>query len=179
MRLLPLLLVLWIGPSLAEEVTICYNYSCAAQATVALSEARMREFEPLFRQLPNAAAERVAIAWAIGMFETSAGEQTPTHRDRGGNLNDEELDGRMDCIDHTHNTTAYLHLLEARGWLKFHHVQEPVRRAPLLVNEHWSAHIMEIDTQREFVVDSWFFDNGLPAAIYKLDEWRNGASPGV
>jgi hypothetical protein len=179
MRLLPLFLVLWIGPALAEEVAICYNYSCATQATVALPEARMREFEPLFRELPNAAAERVAIAWAIGMFETSAGEQTPTHRDRGGNLNDEELDGRMDCIDHSHNTTAYMRLLESRGWLKFHKVMEPVKRAPFVVIDHWSAHIVETQNGREFVVDSWFFDNGLPAAIYNLEEWRSGASPNV
>lgn len=179
MRLLFVFLILWSCSVSAEEVAICYNYSCASQATVALSEARMREFEPLFRQLPNAAAERVAIAWAIGMFETSAGEQTPTHVDRGGNLHDDGLDGRMDCIDHAHNTTSYLRVLEARGWLKFHRVMEPAKRAPLLVNDHWSAHIGEISSDHEFVVDSWFFDNGLPAEIYSIEDWRNGASPDV
>jgi len=179
MRLGLTILALWASPSLADEVTVCYNYSCAVQAKVVFPEQRMHQLESHFQHLATPSAERTAIAWVIGRLEALAGEQSPTYRDRGGNLNDDGLDGRMDCIDHSHNTTAYLRLMESRGWLKFHRVLEPVKRAPFMVIEHWSAHIVEIDTQQEFAVDSWFFDNGQPAAIYNLEDWMRGASPDV
>ena len=161
----------------ADEITICYNYGCNTTAQISLSENQMQQMEQLFRQVPDAQAERLAIAQAIGLFEEFAGSQTPTRNDKGGNENDDGVDGRMDCIDHSHNSTAYLRLLEAHGWLKFHQVREPVKRAPLLVNIHWGAHIQEIKNQREFVIDSWFFDNGHPAAVFELDDWLRGASP--
>ena len=161
----------------ADELTICYNYDCAVQATVVFSEKQLLQVGTLFRKLPSAETERTAIANAIGLFETLSGEQTPTHNDRGGNVNDDGVDGRMDCIDHAHNTTAYLHLMEERGWLKFHRVLAPVRRAPFIVNDHWAARIQEKQGKQEFIVDSWFFDNGRPAAVFPLDDWLSGASP--
>jgi hypothetical protein len=30
-----------------------------------------------------------------------------------------------------------------------------------------------------FAVDSWFVDNGQPAVILPLDEWKKGAGPDV
>ena len=68
-------------------------------------------------------------------------------------------------------------LLEGRSWLKRHRVLEPVKRAPLPVNIHWAARIVEKESGREFAVDSWFFDNGLPAFVVPLDEWLAGAEP--
>jgi hypothetical protein len=177
-RLLLLGLLIGLGLSArADEVTICYNYGCAKRATVELRGAQLRKIRWMFHRLPTPAAERTAISMAIGRLETFAGQQTPTFADKGRNENDGEVDGRMDCIDHSTNTTAYLHLLEARGWLKYHRVLEPVKRAPFLVNEHWGARIAEKRSGREFVVDSWFFDNGHSAAIFPLDDWMNGASP--
>ncbi len=32
---------------------------------------------------------------------------------------------------------------------------------------------------RRFVVDSWYFDNGQPAAVFPLQEWLNGNEPDV
>lgn len=161
----------------AEDVSICYNYGCAANAGIHLSSAQLLHIHMLFAGIDNAAEERQAISEAIGQFQIFAGEQTPTFRDRGGNLADEGVDGRMDCLDHSHNTTAYLRLLEERGWLEYHSVKDPARRAPLIFNEHWSARIVEKESGQEFVVDSWFFDNGHAAAIIALEEWMKGAEP--
>ena len=164
-------------PAQADQITICYNYGCNTTAQISLRGHQLQQLKQLFNQLPNAQAERLAITQAIGLFEKFACAQTPTHNDKGGNGNDDGVDGRMDCIDHSHNSTAYLRLLEAHGWLTFHRVREPVKRAPLLVNIHWGAHIQEIKSQREFVIDSWFFDNGHPAAVFELDDWLRGARP--
>lgn len=172
-------LILWsAAPCVhADEVTICYNYGCAASAEVKLRGVELSHINMLFAWIDSAEGERQAISQAVGLFQFFAGQQTPTFRDRGRNIPDEGADGRMDCIDHAHNTSAYLRLMEERGWLRFHRVLEPVKRAPLIFNEHWSARIAEKESGAEFVVDSWFFDNGHPAAIFTLAEWMKGAEP--
>jgi hypothetical protein len=144
---------------------------------VDFSEAELQQAGELFVLLPDAAAERAAIARAIGLFESFTGRQTPTWADKGGNFNDDGVDGRMDCIDESANATAYLRLMARRGWLKFHRVLEPVDRIRYLVARHWAAHIVEIAGGNRFVVDSWYFDNGHPAAVMPLEDWRHGAEP--
>ncbi len=171
------LLALLALPASADQISLCYNYDCATQAPVVFSGRSLHKIHALFRHLPDASAERLAIAEAIGLFETFSGEQTPTWRDKGGDENDDGVDGRMDCIDHAANTTAYLRLLAGHGWLRFHRVLEPVKRAPYLINEHWAAHIVDVATQQDYIVDAWFFDNGHPAAIFTLQDWMAGAHP--
>lgn len=161
--------------SRADEIQVCYNYDCATSSVVYFRGAQLAQVRLLFAWVTDAESERNAIARAIGMFITFAGRQTPTFHDKARNKNEDDLDGRMDCIDHSRNNTAYLKLMEARGWLKFHTALDPVRRAPLIFNEHWSARIAESGSGEEFVVDSWFFDHGHPAAIYGVEEWKKGA----
>ena len=172
-----LLLLCCMPASYGDELSICYNYGCADHGAVQLRDAQLSRIGMLFTWVQNAAAEREAIAQAMGLFITFSGQQTPTFRDRGGNLADDGEDGRMDCIDHARNATLYLNLMEERGWLRFHQALDPVKRAPLLFNEHWAAHLVEQENGQEFVVDSWFFDPGHPAAIFTLDEWKSGAEP--
>ncbi len=170
------------APSLhahAEEVTICYNYGCNARAPVNYGE---QDLERLQRQLAaasDAKAEREAIALVIGRMYSIAGQQTPVWRDKGGNYADGGENGKMDCIDHSTNTTAFLRLLQARGWLRFHEVLEPLMRRRFFVADHWSARIRERETQEVYVVDSWFFDNGRPAAVMPVEDWLDGATPNV
>ncbi|MEQ1667500.1 MAG: hypothetical protein ABL868_03505 [Sulfuriferula sp.] len=171
------LMLLSAAPSWAVTVDICYNYDCSTHANVRLTSTQMRDARELFNHLNTPRAERDAIALALGLFAGYAAQQTPTGNDKGGNVNDGGVDGRMDCIDHAHNTTAYLQLLKRFGFLRFHEVLPPVERAPLLFNAHWSAQVMEYNTEDKFVVDTWFRDNGAPAVIFPLDKWLQGASP--
>ena len=161
----------------ADEVSICYNYDCAVTARVNLRGYELRAARRLLLRAADAAGEREAISLAMALFEISAGRQTPTWADKGRNADDDGVDGRMDCIDESANATSYLRLLESRGWLKHHLVLEPVKRAPLVVNDHWAARVAEKKTGRAFAVDSWFFDNGRPAFVAPLDEWLAGAEP--
>jgi hypothetical protein len=164
-------------PAQADEVSICYNYGCAVSAKVELDANVLHAVRRLLLRSGDEAKEREAIYLAIGLFEIIAGQQTPTWADKGRNVDDDGVDGRMDCLDESTNDTAYLRLLESKSWLKHHRVLEPVKRAPLWVNDHWAARIMEKQTGREFAVDSWFLDNGRPAFVVPLEEWRNGAEP--
>jgi hypothetical protein len=161
----------------ADEVSICYNYDCAVTARVDLRVNELHAARRLLLRATDAVEEREAISLVIGLFEVVAGQQTPTWADKGRNVNDDGVDGRMDCIDESANATSYLRLLESKGWLKHHLVLEPVKRATLLLNDHWAARIAEKETGREFAVDSWFLDNGQPAFVVPLEEWRNGAEP--
>lgn len=176
-------LALW-GPAsgaMADELSICYNYGCAARASVYLRGAALLRIRMLFSQAQDAEGERNAIAQAIGHFIAYTGKQTPTFRDRGRNLPDEGQDGRMDCIDHARNTTLYLKLMEERGWLKFHEILDPVSRPHQIIGAHWAARIAEREkgpeSVSEYVIDSWFFDPGHPAAVFTLEEWMKGAEP--
>ena len=161
----------------AVEVTVCYNYGCAVQAKVEIDQEDVVLLDQLFEEVGSAAVERGSVRLAIGLMYRAAGKQTPIRNDRGGNFADDGVDGRMDCIDHSRTTTAYLKLIEARGLLNFHRVLEPIRRAPLLVNDHWSARIQENESGEQYAIDSWFLDSGEPAALFPIRDWLKGAEP--
>lgn len=161
----------------ADEVAICYNYGCYAKAQVVFDEQRLESLHQLLAPAGDARAEREAISLAIGRMYAIAGEQTPVWRDKGGDYADEGVDGKMDCVDHSTNTDNFLRLLQARGWLRFHEVLEPLRRIRFIVAVHWTARIRDRGTQQVYAVDSWYFDNGHPAAVLAIEDWFAGKLP--
>jgi hypothetical protein len=161
----------------AQDINVCYNYDCFVQAGVKFHRSDLVYINSFFNEADDPAAERFSIRLAVGAMSQIAGKQTPIRYDKGGNDDEENVDGRMDCIDHSRTTTEYLKFLEARGWLQFHRVLSPVHRAPLLLNDHWSARIEETGSGAQYVVDTWFLDNGEPAIIFTLEDWLRGAAP--
>lgn len=183
LRRLAACLLLLAGVAVADEsVRLCYGYGCLVQADIRYSEARLREIGRLLQSAVDAADERKMLADAVGRLYGWAGEQSDIRNDRGGNYADAGVPGKMDCIDHSTSTTRLLGLLEARRYLRWHRVREvEVRYFAFVFPAHYSAVIEE---KREgeaprFVVDSWFVDNGQPAVILPLDEWKKGAGPDV
>ena len=177
-----LLLLCALGAQADERVAVCFNYGCLAQAEVVYDDGRLRELGQILASAQDAAEERAAIAVAIGRLLDWAGKQSPIFADRGGNYADGGVSGMMDCIDHSTTTTRLLRLISAQGWLHYHRVLEPVRRSRFVVFEHYSALIEEVDAatatdERRYVVDSWFFDNGQPAAVMPLARWQAGEYP--
>ena len=168
-----------------ERVPVCFNYGCLAQAEVEFSDEQLDEVGQWLAAARDALEERKIIGEAVGRLLAWAGQQSPIAADRGGNYADDAVYGRMDCIDHSTTTTRLLQLMERHGWLRFHRVLAPALRSRFLVFEHYSAQIEEISVNSAeidgalFVVDSWFFDNGRPAAVMPLAAWLNGESPNV
>jgi hypothetical protein len=170
-----------------ERVSVCFNYNCIAQAEVLFDDGQLVELGSLLGRAHTPAEEREAIGEAVGRLLGWAGQQSSIAADRGGNVADAAVYGRMDCIDHATTTTRLLRLLERRGLLHFHRVLEPAMRARFLLFQHYSAQIGEFwegdeegggeGASARFVVDSWFFDNGHPAAVMSLDAWLTGESP--
>ena len=183
-RLLPaLLLALAALPVAADEsLAICHGYGCQAEAEVRFSEAQLAEIGRRLAVAVDAAEEREILGAAIGRLYGWAGEQSDIRNDRGGNYADGHVPGKMDCIDHSTSTTRLLRLLEARGSLSWHRVLEPeVRNWAFVFPAHWSAVIEEKTdvAAPRFVVDSWFVDNGQPALLLPLEDWKKGAGPDV
>jgi hypothetical protein len=184
MRLcLAILLTALAGAASADEsVRICHGYGCLAQAHIRYTEGQLGLVRRIMARATDAASERERLAETLGSLYAWGGEQSDIHNDRGGNYADDHVSGRMDCIDHSTSTTRLLHLLVRRGYLRWHRVLEPQsRNFAGLVPVHWSAVIEEKqeDEPRRFAVDSWFVDNGQPAVILPLEEWKKGAGPDV
>lgn len=203
--LLPLLLLLAglaalgaQGAQAGEALTVCYNYGCLSEDEVLYSEAQLQAVGDLLGDAQSAVHERALLGVAIGWMLGWAGRQTPIAADRGGNMADDGVYGRMDCIDHATTTTRLLRLLERRGALHFHRVLAPVRRARLLIFEHHAAQVAELPPaggtngadgaeggshsgaeEARYAVDSWFFDNGQPAVVLPLDRWLAGDGPDI
>ena len=159
-----------------EDVEICYHYGCAKRAGVHFSDADLKRIQAEFAGVEDAAAERDAIARAMAVMYSAAAAQTPIWQDRGLNIDDEDVDGRMDCIDHSTNTTTWLRVVHDQGWLRYHDVGPRAKRGRFIF-EHWSARVVERDSRDEFAVDTWFLDPGQPATIYPLEVWQRGAYP--
>ncbi|WP_150429325.1 hypothetical protein [Dechloromonas sp. CZR5] len=184
LRWLYLLLACWSGAVFADEVVrICHGYGCDHEVRVRFTEGQLGQIRRMMYAATDAATERGVLAVAIGRLYGWGGEQSDIYNDHGGNYADDDLPGKMDCIDHSTSTTRLLRLLAQRGYLRWHLVQEPQsRNFAGIVPIHWSAVIEEKSQEgepRRFVVDSWFVDNGQPAVILPLDEWKKGAGPDV
>ena len=201
------LLALLSGSLAADElVPICHGYGCQATAEIRYTEGQLAGIRRMLFAAKDAEGEREALSMALGEFYRWAGEQSDVHNDKGGNYADEGVSGRMDCIDHSTSTTRLLRLLERRGYLRWHRVIEPVERNVIgVLFIHYSAVIEEVGRPggrlakaeaavanegeeavgesvgepARFAVDSWFVDNGQPAVILPLEDWKKGAGPDV
>ena len=169
------------------EVSVCHDYGCKNETTVVFRDWQLGNITVAMASVATAADERERLGPVLGQLYAWAGEQSPIWRDRGGNYNDDELPGTMDCIDHAATTTRLLYLLSDLGLLRHHRVLTPQYRGRIL--QHYSAVIEEIDADGHqhadgeehgvFVVDSWFGDNGTPALVMPIEQWREGGGPDV
>lgn len=177
-RLRPLLLALLplAAPVAAGEppplVNVCWDYGCNSSARLVLPAADWAAIRDLFvPRAPDPASERARIATAIARFERALGPATGTDADRGGNVAGSGLPGQMDCIDESRNTAGYLGVLAERGLLAWHDVAGRHKRAPWLLDQHWTAVVVERDAGTRWAVDSWFLDNGRRPYVQRLDRW--------
>lgn len=170
-----------------ENFTHCFNYGCQTRYNIALPQKTNKQINKVFkRPAKTAKIERKRIAKAIQIFETDIGALTGTQNDKHGTFRLYQDDAKstqsfqQDCIDESTNTTIYLALLENMALLKFHKPVFPASRQPFLNGGRWwhqTAVIEEIGNGEKYAIDSWFFDNGAPAAVVPLKEWKNGWHP--
>lgn len=134
----------------AESLELCFNYGCSQTVPVLFSDMELAAVRARFAGVQDAAGEREVLAQAVADLYRVAGEQSPIVADRGGNYADNGVEGRMDCIDHSTNTTRFLELMASKGWLAHHVVREPSRRSRIIF-QHFSAVVEERDDVRPSV----------------------------
>lgn len=165
-----------------ETFPHCHSYGCDKKTQISFSDQDWRDIGAIFTPSPQTPEqERRAIAHAIGTFEKLAGKKAGTNNDKGGTFRRMMAEGtQLDCVDESLNTTIYLTLLDRKDLLKFHSVGAPEVRLPLIHAGRWphqTATIIETQSQTAYATDSWFHDNGFPAEIVTLDQWKTGWEP--
>jgi len=155
-----------------DAVPFVYSAGKQVQTTIDVSPedwARIQGFFEFRATTPQ--EERHQIRYAIAIFEQIAGSQTGTWKDQAVNRAHLGSDAALDCIDESTNSTVYLRVLEQQGLLRYHEVKPPIARHRFFLDIHQTAVIVELETGDEYVVDSWFRDNGFPPYITTVDAW--------
>lgn len=160
------------------QFPVCSGHGCDRVHTVSLTEAEWQWAVSPLDGTDDAGAERVALARVIGRLERLVGPRTGTEHNLGGTFRGAGRPGQMDCIDEATNTTTYLRMLAAAGLLPRHTVEHPRTRGYFIFGwPHTSAVIRSLVDGDRYVVDSWFEDNGRPAHVVPLKQWRAGWRP--
>lgn len=168
-----------------NAIEVCHGGGCATSQTIAITASEWQKIEALFAvntqpspEIFTPELERKKIATAIGLLEDLVGAKTGTSNDRAGTFDNEDFPGQLDCNDEAINTTTYIRLMQQQGLLKFH-AFEDLRRRNFFFDgwPHTTAMMHEIDSGKRFAVDSWFYDNGLPATIVPFEVWKDDYVP--
>ena len=156
-----------------EKIMICYGYGCLVQKQIIILES---ELKPLIQKIQNAQndeEERQKTAEVLGELYKIAGTQSPIWQDRAGNYNDPPF-GKMDCIDHSTTSDRFLKMLEGRAVFKWHKIAKIQRRFFLIFPSHYSAAMENLVENQVFVFDTWLVEQGEPAVVLPLEEWKKG-----
>jgi hypothetical protein len=162
-----------------DDFKICYAHGCQQSAQVQLNVEQWERVRIVFSPRPSdGATERACIARAIGVLESMVGPLTGTDGDVGGSFQGAFRNNQMDCEDEAVNTLVYLTMLEQDGLITYHDIYRPTSRGFVVMGwPHTAAVVMDKQTGEKFVVDSWFGDNGHPAYVVPLKEWKLGWRP--
>jgi hypothetical protein len=164
-----------------SAVPVCFHHGCESVERVSLTDEHwsrlVRHFTPAAQ---SAADEREQIRRAIAEMEQITGELAGTSGDIAGDLASfGTLEPQMDCIDESSNTTTYLTLFEQSQLLRWHTVEPRATRGYLFVGgwPHYTALVRDRHTGDQWVIDSWFRDNGELPDVVSLDIWKDGWKP--
>lgn len=164
------------APVSIQNLPVCMDFGCKHQQTIALNDEEWKSVANWFQDTSSAHTERKQIKQAIGWMEVVVGRHTPTYRDVGGDLMNEEKEaifpGQLDCIDESLNTTTYLKLFEQNGLLKHHKVLDRAYRRAVF-DQHWAGQIEALESGERWVVDSWFQHNGFLPYLQRSEEWED------
>ena len=173
-----LFLLMGLASSLAyaeSYVVVCYNWGCLKQVSVVYPDAWLKKTLAPLRQTKTPAEERAAAAEVVRKLYVKAAEQTPIGADEAGNEEDEMVNGRMDCIDHSTTTANMLSLLQKKRVLRWHAVG-PYAHRTLLVASHYSATLVETgdatdDDSHVYTIDPWDVEPGSLPPVAPVREW--------
>ncbi|RPF96218.1 MAG: hypothetical protein CBD87_006580 [Rhizobiales bacterium TMED227] len=160
-----------------KDVIVCSGYNCNFKKQIKFEAEDVEYIRSIFvkRDSRSPYEERQMIASAIATMETITGEIVGTKNDKGGVLENEYIGDKtkQDCVDESATTTSYLNFLIEHELIFLHEIVVPQSRGALIDGRwpHFSAVIRDKTTKKQYVVDSWFRDNGKPPVIMELQDW--------
>lgn len=162
-----------------DEFKVCHSGGCADISPVSITPAEWQQVVDEFTPEPeDAEDERTRIANAIGVLEQIVGDKIGTYNDFAGTFGAFSSPGQLDCNDEATNSTTYIKLMLQAGLIHFHELRDTKVRSFFLNGwPHTTAVIGDKQTGAAYAVDSWFYDNGVPAVIVPLDLWKTGWKP--
>ena len=167
-----------------DSVPFCMRYTCREMKSIQIPSLAWEQATQVLSKRPNSAKmERALLSEVVSRIELLMGRVTNTQYDIGGTfrVNSEPSVNSMqlDCVDEAFNMSVYLHLLNNEGKLHWHRIGGVVHRGWLvdLSYPHTALSIVEQNTDKKFVIDSWFHDNGRPPELLSLQLWKAGWLP--
>jgi len=164
-----------IEPDGSVTLRVCFNWSCASRQTMSFTPDDIKLLKNRVATCPGTTfhdrLQRVRIG--IWQMEILAQKYQPLlANDLAINHFEEGIQGRMDCIDNSSNTTTYLHILRDIGELPGWTVSSPhVRNGFDITAVHWTAVIIDANSGVPWSVDSWYRPNGHLPMVMPLQAW--------
>jgi len=162
-----------------DGLDVCFGGGCAEVRHIFINTQEWSQVVTTFApKTDDAVLERQQIADAVGVLEVIVGAKVGTLADRAGTFNNSKFPNQLDCNDEAINTTTYMHLMQHYGLIKLHEAED-MRTRGFFFNgwPHTTAVMHEKATGKRFAVDSWFYDNGVPATIVPFELWKSGYTP--
>lgn len=165
-------------PSL-NQFEVCQGGGCVVATKTSLTELEWNAATRIFNvPAKKPEEERQKIAQAIGVLEDIIGKKIGTSADLAGTFFDGKLAGQQDCNDEAINSTTYMRLLKANGFILFHEIEDMRTRNFFFTGwPHTTAVIRETKNGERYAVDSWFYDNGHAATIVTFKQWKANYQP--
>lgn len=160
----------------AATMKICSGYGCILSDKMTFSGTQKRRLKAIMSKgFGSAAAERRALASAIATMEKMSRARLRYARDvKKSYQKHAGKRGQMDCVDESLNTTAYMKMLHANGWLKHHKPRRSYAERGFILDgryPHKSA-VMIDKSGKPWTVDSWYHGDGQKPQIMPLKKWR-------
>jgi len=160
-----------------SDVIVCSGYNCNFKTSIRFSDNDREMISKIFQSsdFRTPYEERQMIAAAVATVEEIVGPMVGTENDKGGVLENEFVGNieKQDCVDESASTTSYLKYFQDNELIFMHTIGVPQSRGALIDGRwpHFSAVIKDKKNKKQFVVDSWYRDNGEPPVIMELKDW--------
>lgn len=158
------------------RLRICYNWTCATREYVTFSAADVANVKSYLTQCVGENFHDRVQRLRVGVWQLQlvAQKHIPDlANDREINEYDRDVDGRLDCVDSSTNTTTYLKILQDLGQLAGFSVTNPeVRNLMDFHAVHWTAVVADKSDGKLWSVDSWFRAHGNLPFVMPLTDWK-------
>jgi hypothetical protein len=165
----------YVGPT-GTRIIACHGYGCARRQVISVDGSLLGRASAILRAgSASAEAERQALAQVVSAYTAYLASSIGGRPDVPGSpAQMSGVQGQMDCLDETANTTSLLLVLQSHGLLNYHEVEPPESRGFFLDGRypHFSAVITEKRSGQEWAVDPWRRAPGQKPEILPLVQWR-------